>query len=136
MLVHEGFELLGERECYRLMGERPVGRVGISIGALPAIFPVNHLMDGESIVFCTAEGTKLAAAVRNAVIAFEVDDYDEATRSGWSVLAVGAASETFDPELLRRIRLHGGGPWAQGDRSHLVRITPSFVSGRRIVPTG
>jgi hypothetical protein len=36
--------------------------------------PVNFCLDGDDIVIRTAAGSKLAAATRRAVVAFEVDD--------------------------------------------------------------
>ena len=106
--------------------------MGVTIAALPAIFPVNYGLLGDDIVFLTGEGTKLRAAVDHAVVAFEVDEFDLVTRRGWSVLAVGIATEVSDAAELasgRRMRLQ---PMARGDRSHFVRIRPEFLSGRRL----
>jgi nitroimidazol reductase NimA-like FMN-containing flavoprotein (pyridoxamine 5'-phosphate oxidase superfamily) len=38
-----------------------VGRVGFVVDGRPLILPVNYLADDDSIVFCTAPGTKLSA---------------------------------------------------------------------------
>ena len=55
---------LSPDECLRLLAGVPVGRVGLSVRAMPAVFPVNFaLLDGE-VVFRTVEGTKFHAAVR------------------------------------------------------------------------
>lgn len=133
MLLDQGLELLTERECRELLTTEQVGRVGVSVGALPAIFPVNYRMVDGDIVFRTGEGLKHRAALRGSVVGFEVDRIDAATMSGWSVLVVGVANEVdADP--------NGSGPyagirsWAGGDRRHLVRIHPEVVSGRRIPP--
>lgn len=131
-LIDSGLELLDEQECWTLLRRGSVGRVGVSIGALPAIFPVNYSIIDDEIVFCTAPGTKLNAALQHAIVAFEVDDFDTATRTGWSVLAVGEAAEVHDVDLLRAIFVVGHEPWAGGDRSHLVAIRPELLSGRRI----
>lgn len=129
MLIDEGLELLDEDECRRLLGSVRVGRVGVSVNGLPAIFPVNfQLVDGD-IVYLTGSGVKLNAARQGTVIAFEVDDWDEDMRTGWSVLAIGAAHEV-DAADESRASLE---PWAQGSRIHLVRVTPELISGRRIV---
>lgn len=128
-LVDEGLELLDEEECLRLLASRRFGRVGVTIGALPAIFPVNHaVVDGE-IFFRTGAGTKLSAALRHAVVVFEVDQVDEDTRAGWSVQAVGVAEEVTDPGLLSSVVVAA---WAPGTRDHLIRIRPEMVTGRRI----
>jgi nitroimidazol reductase NimA-like FMN-containing flavoprotein (pyridoxamine 5'-phosphate oxidase superfamily) len=129
-LVDEGLELLDEDECRRLLAQRSVGRVGLSVNGLPAIFPVNYRVVGESIVFATGPGMKLNAAAARDVVAFEVDDVDEEMRSGWSVLVVGVASELDAPT---RQLCAAMDPWAGGDRTHLVRVSTDLVSGRRLL---
>jgi nitroimidazol reductase NimA-like FMN-containing flavoprotein (pyridoxamine 5'-phosphate oxidase superfamily) len=131
-LVEDGLELLSEAECLVLAAHRPVGRVAVCIGALPAVFPVNHCMVGRDVVFRTAVGTKLDAALRGAVVAFEVDDFDAEGHLGWSVMIVGVASE-LDADELARLEPLPVRAWAHGDRTHVVRIRAEFLSGRRIV---
>ena len=131
MLVDEGLVILAEEECLELLGRHHVGRVAVTVGALPAVFPVNYaLMDG-AIVFRTGDGTKLRAALDHTVVAFEIDDYDPFAHGGWSVLAVGLASE-LEGEALARARDLPLRPWADGDRHHFVQIVPEVISGREI----
>lgn len=131
-LTDDGLEILSAEECHDLLGRGTIGRVAVTVAALPAIFPVNYaLLDGR-IVFRTGEGTKLRAAVERAVVAFQVDHFDESQASGWSVMAVGVAEEITDPEDLRAAQQLGLRPLAGGDRSHFVQIRPEFLSGRRI----
>ena len=133
MLVDEGLELLTEEQAMYLLRLGEIGRVGIALGALPAIFPVNYrLLDG-AIVFRTAPGSKMYAATNGAVVAFEVDDYQVEDRSGWSVLAVGRAELVHDLDVTFRSLEARLEPFADGVRAALVRIVPTFVSGRRIV---
>jgi nitroimidazol reductase NimA-like FMN-containing flavoprotein (pyridoxamine 5'-phosphate oxidase superfamily) len=84
----------------RLLATSAIGRVIFTDGALPAAQPVSYLLDHEEIIFRTANGSKLAAATRNAIVAFEVDEIDSVNRSGWSVLGVGHAYEGTDPQRL------------------------------------
>lgn len=133
MLIDEGLELLTEDEALRLLGSAEVGRIGVSLGALPAILPVNYRMIDGAIVFRTSPGSKLSAATRGEVVAFEVDDHDHLDRSGWSVLVVGRAEVVHDLDLAFGVLDAGLEPYADGDRSAIVRIEPVFVSGRRIV---
>ena len=131
-LIDNGLEILSAAQCRDLLARGTVGRVAVTVGALPAIFPVNYAVLDDAIVFLTGEGTKLRAALERAVVAFQVDHIDEETASGWSVMAVGLAEEITDPdEIMAAMRL-GLHPFARGDRSHFVRIRPEFVSGRRI----
>ena len=133
MLIDAGLELLSESDAMRLLAAGDVGRVGITVAGLPAIFPVNYgLVDGH-IVFRTAPGSKLAAAARGAVIAFEVDDYDRADRSGWSVLAIGPSEVVHDLEITFKILDAAIEPFAGGVRTSIVRIRPELLTGRRIV---
>ncbi len=126
------FEILGEGECRWLLEKQSIGRVAVSLGALPFVSPVNYAMANGTICFLTGQGTKLAAAVRGTVVAFEIDAVEAAYHQGWSVLAVGEAHEVPQPEAgLLRARLPLA-PWAPGSRDHLVRIVPEFLSGRRI----
>jgi nitroimidazol reductase NimA-like FMN-containing flavoprotein (pyridoxamine 5'-phosphate oxidase superfamily) len=133
MILDEGLELLDEDEAMALLQTADVGRVGINVGVVPAIFPVAfRLIDGD-IVFRTSPGSKLDAATRGAVVAFEVDEHDRVTRTGWSVLVVGRAEVVHDLDLTFKTLDSGLEPYAAPeDRTAIVRITPSFVSGRRI----
>jgi nitroimidazol reductase NimA-like FMN-containing flavoprotein (pyridoxamine 5'-phosphate oxidase superfamily) len=132
MMIDEGLEILTEQQASSLLHDAEVGRVGVTIGALPAIFPVNYRMIDGAIVFRTSPGTKLSAAAQHAVVAFEVDEYDVARRKGWSVLAVGLSEVVHDLDVTFEVLAAGLEPLAAGVRAAIVRIRPSFVSGRRI----
>lgn len=135
MLTDEGLELLDEGECRRRLASGRLGRVGVSIGSLPAILPVDYRMVGDAIVFRTGPGAKLNAAVNGQVVAFEVEGgLDPVYREGWSVLVVGKAEEVRDPAELADLADLAllPQPWADGPRPHVVRIPVEFVSGRRI----
>lgn len=133
MLVDEGLEILREEDCMRLLAASSLGRIGVTISALPAIFPVNFQLVDGSVVFRTGHGTKLSAATDGSVVAFECDGSDPSTGSGWSVLALGTAEWVSDPEDASRLDQLGIRPWAGGRRDAYVRIPIRFVSGRRIL---
>jgi nitroimidazol reductase NimA-like FMN-containing flavoprotein (pyridoxamine 5'-phosphate oxidase superfamily) len=123
---------LDRAECLALLSAGTVGRIGLSIGALPVILPVNYVAIGDGIVFRTVRGTKLSAATHNTVVAFEVDDFEDDGNSGWSVLVRGIASETTDPEIVTEARAHALSSWAlDGLADHYVLITTDEVTGRR-----
>jgi nitroimidazol reductase NimA-like FMN-containing flavoprotein (pyridoxamine 5'-phosphate oxidase superfamily) len=123
--------ILGADECWALLRSCEVGRLAVSIAEHPDIFPVNFVVDSESIVFRTAEGTKLAASVLGRGVAFEVDGYDATAGEAWSVVAKGSAHEIermqdlFDAVELPLF------PWHAGPKHRYVRIGPVEVSGRR-----
>jgi nitroimidazol reductase NimA-like FMN-containing flavoprotein (pyridoxamine 5'-phosphate oxidase superfamily) len=133
MIVDEGLELLTEDQARELLAQGEIGRVGITIGALPAIFPVNYRVIDGAIVFRTAPGSKMSAAAEGAVVAFEVDDYQLADRTGWSVLAIGRAEVVHDLDLSFKVMEANLEPFADGARTSIVRIEPTFLSGRRLV---
>jgi uncharacterized protein len=123
-------------ECYRLLRTQQIGRLGVNATHYPLIFPVNYALDRDVIVMRMAAGTKLAAA-DHANVTFEVDEIDQRTRSGWSVLVRGLAEEVTSAhraELIARTEDTGVTPWAPGEHGHWMRLIPQAVSGRRIVP--
>lgn len=127
-----GLEKLSREECLRLLGSRSVGRVGVTVSALPVIFPVNFcLMDGD-VIFRSSPGSKLTVAAQRAVVAFEVDDSDAMYHAGWSVLVVGPAYEITAPAELEAARSMPLEPWAPGAKGHYIRIRSEIVSGRRL----
>ncbi|MCO5974211.1 pyridoxamine 5'-phosphate oxidase family protein [Actinoallomurus soli] len=127
-----GLEILTEEECRRLIDAAPLGRIVFTDRALPAIQPVNFLMANGEVIIRTSSGSKLAAAARNAVVAFEVDEFDPAIRTGWSVVIVGHSriiSEDGELSELRELPLR---TWAPTAQDHFIAITPELISGRRL----
>ena len=123
-------------ECRRLLATRQLGRIGLAAGPFPLILPVNYVLDGEAVVVRTGS-PKIAAAAGYGRVAFEVDDVDERTRTGWSVLVQALAEEVTGArrdELVRRLHAAPGSPWAPGEHGHWIRLIPKVVTGRRIVP--
>ena len=94
-------EMLSDDECIDLLRQVPVGRIAVTVDALPVIIPINFAVVDGAVVFRTPPGTKLAAATASAVVAFEVDSYEADGRTGWSVMVQGMASEVTDPASLR-----------------------------------
>jgi nitroimidazol reductase NimA-like FMN-containing flavoprotein (pyridoxamine 5'-phosphate oxidase superfamily) len=131
-LVDSGLEILDESECTRLLHTARVGRVAVDVGGAVAVLPVNFAMLGDDIMFFTGSGLKLNAALNTDAVTFEADDVDFEAHTGWSVLAVGRAERT-DGSLRTRVEALGLYPWAAGDRHHLIRIRPTFLSGRRVL---
>lgn len=127
-------EHIPEQECWALVAAAPIGRVGVLVDSAPEIYPVNHAVDGNTILFRTDAGSKLRGLDRSPSVSFEVDGVDAEARSGWSVLVKGRAVElTSAEELLTASEL----PltfWGPGPKSHWIRIVPTEVTGRRIVP--
>lgn len=127
-----GLVALAEAECRDLLGKAQLGRVIVSVDALPAAFPVNYRMIGDSIVFRTARGTKLTSAVNRAVVGFEVDEIDEDRRAGWSVLVVGMSCLVTDPDEIAALDCVGVPVWLQSIPPNYVRVDIDRITGRRL----
>ena len=123
-------------ECLRLMGSVPVGRIVYTRQALPAVEPVNFALDRGDIVVKTDGGSKLAAATRNAVVAFEADCVEPDKHTGWSVTVVGVSREVTDAVEIARLRQIGLSSWAPGTREHFIKISLAIVNGRRLSGIG
>ena len=120
-------------ECLALLARHTVGRVGLLVDGRPEVLPVNFALDGETVLFRTAEGSPLTKAASTSV-AFEVDDIDQATSTGWSVVVHGFAEDIGDAvdgtsERLKRLSLP---TWAPGVRDRWFHVVPDSITGRRI----
>lgn len=124
---------LSRDEALKLLGTVHLGRVAFTDQALPAIRPVNHLVDDGDIIVRTHGGSALLArALQSEVVAYEADEIDAATRTGWSVVVTGTATRVTDPgALIRYERLLM--PWVDAEMGQVVRIRPEIVSGYRLV---
>jgi len=123
---------LTRTEAIRLLTTASVGRLGITMDALPAILPVNYAVVDDAIVFRSSPGAKVSAAVQGAVVAFEADESDVRSSTGWSVLVVGCAREITDRARLEQVRSLGLRSWVPGARDRFVEIPLDIVTGRRI----
>jgi len=122
-------EELTPDSCWELLSTESVGRLAVSIDNQPDIFPINFVVDRESVVFRTAEGTKFAAALLGRGVAFEADA--EADGVAWSVVVKGQAreiEEMYELFAAEDLPLY---PWHSAPKHHFVRIVPTEVTGRR-----
>ena len=125
-------EDLSTAECWRLLDATPVGRIGVLVDSAPEIYPVNHLVDGDSIVFRTAPGSKLRGLDRSPSVCCQVDGIDPEAHTGWSVLVKGRATPLRNAEEVRRVADLPLDYWIAGSRPDWVRIVAHQVTGRRI----
>ncbi|ULE33396.1 pyridoxamine 5'-phosphate oxidase family protein [Mycobacterium sp. IDR2000157661] len=121
--------ILPESECWDLMSSASLGRLVTTVDGQPEIFPVNFVVQHRTVLFRTAEGTKLSSAVINNNVLFEVDDHNAV--GGWSVVVRGLARTLHtdaDIDEADRAQLL---PWTATVKPHYVRIRPLRVTGRR-----
>ena len=127
-----GLVVLGRSECLRRLSCASLGRLAVTVGALPVILPVNFLLDLDRVLIRTTTGTKLDAATRHAVVAFEVDDFDGFSHTGWSVCVTGVARKVTDRDDLDYINRLPLAHWAPDAADHVIALSTEIVTGRRI----
>ncbi|MFC4061590.1 pyridoxamine 5'-phosphate oxidase family protein [Planomonospora corallina] len=133
-----GLRVLSRAECIQLLASTPLGRIVFTDRALPAIQPVNYTLDGDTLVIRTAAGSKLAAAVRDTIVALEADVFDSDGRTGWSVTVVGQAHAVGDVHEVSRLARLPLAPWTSrtaepaGGADHYIVLPIEQVSGRRV----
>jgi uncharacterized protein len=133
---------LSEEQCWKYLRGQQLGRLAIVVAGRPEIFPVNYASAEKSIVFRAAPGTKLAHGP-GSVACFEIDGYDQHTREGWSIVAIGSLEEITDAADARSLALRQLpiDPLAPGARLHWIALHAEQVTGRHfasgwIVPGG
>ena len=126
-------EELTPHACLSLLARHSFGRVGLSVDALPVVLPVNYAFDAERIVLRSGAGSKLTAAMREAVVCFEIDGVDPVGGAGWSVLVTGVAKELQGHDAVRAAALPLRS-WSPSATDHLIAIGIDVVSGRRVGP--
>ncbi|MCB5180852.1 helix-turn-helix domain-containing protein [Streptomyces antimicrobicus] len=127
-----GLVTLDEDECRALLGTHGVGRIGVFTPEGPAVLPVNYVVAGGDIAFRTAAQARAAEAAGTEV-AFEIDNIDDVTAGGWSVLAVGELRAVTAPDEIRHLTATARSqPWAGGPRTHWMKLTPVRLTGRRV----
>lgn len=120
------FETIDADECRRLIGDADVGRVAwVSPTGGLQVLPVNYALLGDVIVFRVAHGSVLEELSHPVAVAFQVDDLDASTATGWAVLVQGE-SRAWDGEV------PVAQPWAPGRREVAVAIEARSWSGRSV----
>ncbi|WP_085209089.1 pyridoxamine 5'-phosphate oxidase family protein [Streptomyces sp. Amel2xC10] len=133
MFPTDGFRALDRQECLRMLGKVPVGRVVYTRQALPAVLPINFSLDTDaSVLLCTSPGSDLVRAIDGVVVAFEADEFNAATRSGWSVVVTGRASVVTDRAEHERLTQTGPTSWMPLRDVVFVRIESEMVTGREL----
>ena len=123
---------LSRGECLALLPTADFGRLVCTEGALPAVLPVDFVLDPAGIVVRTAPGSTVARVADGSIVALQADDVDPVRRSGWSVTVVGRARTVRDPVELARLEGLPLVPRVGGDRSTVVVVEVGIVTGRRI----
>jgi len=128
-------EKLSKSDAVALLSTLSVGRVVFTVGALPAIVPVAFAVHDDAVVMRTSLGSRLARAAPGGVLAFEVDEVDPTTRTGWSVVVTGVARVVADHA--GRAAIDGiVETFAPGQTDVCIRLPLTVVTGRRLTSPG
>ncbi len=117
-------------EALRLLGSVPFGRIVFTERALPAIRPVNHIVDGGDVIIRTHTGAAILQAI-GQVVAYEADLVSDEPRLLWSVVVIGMAEVEEDADAVahyeRMLR-----PAVDLPMDHVIRIRPELVTGQAL----
>lgn len=127
-----GITRLDRAESLRLLAGVPVGRLIFTVNALPTARLMNFALVDGLIVLRTAADTTVRRKLDGTIVAFEADQLDAATSSGWSVIVTGRAAVVADPGSIARYQALPLAPWAPGMRDQFVTITTELVEGRQV----
>lgn len=127
-------EEMSDIDCDLLLQQMAVGRIAFTFAGQPLIMPVNYRYVDGDILFRSFQGQKFHAAMARQRVCFEIDNWDDELRLGWSIIVKGHAEPVenwAELQAARELRLDtwldgaAAGPW--------VRIVPDEITGRRIV---
>ena len=125
------FEDLAREQCLDLLEANHLGRVAWQAADLPQILPVTYAMHQGSVYFRTTPNGILSELAQPTRVALEVDELDQQTRSGWSIVLQGRSSAVSQPDALSDLWAADSlVPWAGGNRTLFICIRPDRVSGR------
>jgi uncharacterized protein len=127
--IGDGVTILPEHECWDLLKSVALGRLVTSVDGRPEIFPVNFVVQRRTVLFRTAEGTKLISAAINNHVVFEADEHDVA--EGWSVIVKGIARSLRTDEQIEEAERAQLLSWTAPAKTHYARVIPEMVTGRR-----
>ncbi|MHA6511604.1 pyridoxamine 5'-phosphate oxidase family protein [Tessaracoccus sp. Z1128] len=116
------FSRLDADECWALLTEAVVGRVAWMAPDGIAVVPVNFRVVDGAIVFHTSPQSFLAGLTQRTDVAFQVDEIDQETATGWSVLVRGISGPA-DADV-------ASSSWLEGNRPVGLAVTASTIAGR------
>ena len=132
-------ERLDEAESLRLIAPGGIGRIAFTGRYGLTVLPVNYKLHDGAIVFRTAQDSPTGEDLRTGIahaefqVAFEIDQINPETRDGWSVLIHGPAHHMASDDERAAVAASGVAPWPRGVHEHAIRITPTSITGRRLV---
>jgi uncharacterized protein len=129
----QSFSAISPVRCTELLSSQSIGRVAWQSKNGLQILPVTYAYYDGTIVFRTSPNSVLSDLSNMSEVVFEVDEIDQQSHRGWSVVARGQAQAVVEPREVSRLLTDAGVvPWAPGNRNLLIQITPLKVTGRTV----
>ena len=129
---HTRMQAIATASCRDLLARHSYGRIAWQAAHGLQILPVSYAWHDESIVFRTSPEGSLSELIRPCPVVFEVDELDEARRSGWSVVVHGRARAVADPPgWLTCGRSTAPSPGPAGCATSSSPSTPTALPGAR-----
>ncbi|HEU5355694.1 MAG TPA: pyridoxamine 5'-phosphate oxidase family protein [Actinocrinis sp.] len=130
---------LSRRECLMLLSTRSFGRIVYTASGLPAVVPVNFLVEpaqrDEDVLVCTVRADWLLAPINHAVVGLQADELDRGMDAGWWVTVVGRAEHVEDRGEAAALRADPRWPRTIDESEAVVRLRAGLTSGRRLSAT-
>jgi uncharacterized protein len=128
------FAPISPERCRELLKSQNIGRVAWQAADGPQILPVTYAWHDGTIIFRTSPYGVLSELVRPTDVAVEIDELDQESRQGWSVVVQGRAKGVAEPDQLVGMWTVGGVvPWASGIRNVFIQIIPRRITGRALL---
>lgn len=117
---------LSEAESWDFLGQHEFGRLAFHLVGEVHITPINYCVDGQNLVFRTAQGSKLLAMYMNDDVAFETDQVRGL--EAISVIVRGRA-RILEGSQARRAEELPLRPWVGTAKHIVVSIEVSEITG-------
>lgn len=124
--VWTGFEAMTAEQCRRLLASTHIGRIALTVGALPVVLPVQYALDGDHLLVRTPGHHTVGRGVDGQVVGFEADRLDLDQGTGWCVSVTGALHVVDHPEELGAVHR-----WFSDGT--LLSLDTDVIVGHRIV---
>ncbi|RYB88399.1 pyridoxamine 5'-phosphate oxidase family protein [Nocardioides glacieisoli] len=124
---------MSHEQCWEFLRRHELGRMAYHLADEVHIVPINYAVDHDpvsgdhSLLFRTAEGSKLLGVVMNADVAFEVDEVDGEHATSVVLRGRGRRLEEDEEHRAENVPLH---PWVATPKWNVVEIEVTEISGR------
>jgi nitroimidazol reductase NimA-like FMN-containing flavoprotein (pyridoxamine 5'-phosphate oxidase superfamily) len=125
-------EPLDHDQCLRRVATVTVGRIAVSIGALPVVHPIRFVLVSGCIVFSLPPASPFWRATADRVIGFEADNAQDGLDDVWSVMAQGICREVRSVAHVEQLGELPIPRWqTRGAADHLMILPLDHIDGER-----